>query len=138
MDYKKKIKLRLYFSIGFMVLGIFIIIVANVTKTDNQALYTLGSTLFVCGIARIVIYNRNIKDEKTMRALEIRETDERNALIALKAKSMAFSLTIIIEGLSVIVLQLMNMVKSALYLSYFVCFSLVLYIVCYLIIRKKY
>lgn len=138
MDFKKRLKLRLYLSISYMILGVLIIIVANITKTDNQVLYTLGTTLLICGIARIRIYFRNTKDEKTVRAVEIRETDERNVEIVHKAKSMAYNITFFIMGFSVIVLQLLRMNEIALFLSFVVCFSLLVYLVCYVIIRKKY
>lgn len=138
MDFKKRLKLRLYLSIGYMALGVLIIVVANITQTDNQFLYTFGSVLLFCGIARARNYFRNTKDEKTIRAIEIRETDERNVEIIQKAKSMAFNIAFFLGGVAVIILQLLGLQEKSLFLSYGVCFSLALYWVCYLIIRKKY
>lgn len=138
MDFKKKLKMRLYLAIAYMVIGILTIIVANITKTDNEFLYPFGTSLLFFGIARTRIYFKNTKDEKTIRSLEIRETDERNVEIINKAKSMTFNLSIIIAGIAVIVLQLIGMNKESLFFAYGVCFLTFLYWLCYMIIRKKY
>ncbi len=138
MDFKKKLKQRLYLAIGYMIFGVLTIIVANITKTDNQFLFTFGTVLLLCGIARIRVYFRNTKDEKTIRTLEIRETDERNVEIIQKAKSMTFNLSIIIAGFAVIILQLVGMYDKSLFFAYGVCFLILLYWVCYFIIKKKY
>ena len=138
MEFKKKLKQRLYLAIAYMIIGLLIIIVANITKSDNQFLYTFGTILLFCGIARIRIYFRNTKDEKTIRTLEIRETDERNIEIMHKAKSMTFNMSIIIAGIAVIVLQLVGMHEMSLFFAYGVIFLTSLYWICYIIIRKKY
>ncbi len=138
MDFKKRLKMRLYLAIGYLVLGVLIIIVANVTKTENQFLYVFGTLLVVFGIARIRRYFRNTKDEKTIRALEIKETDERNIEIMEKAKSLTFNVSLFIIGIAVIILQLIGVYDVSIYLGYGLGFIVFVYWICYAIIRKKY
>lgn len=58
-----------------------------------------SSSLIGYAIVRAVICARTLKDEKKLKALYIKETDERNLMIAQKASSASFLVTII--GLAV-------------------------------------
>ena len=91
-----------------------------------------------CGIARVVRHFRNTRSEKNVKSLEIRETDERNVEIMHRAKSMTFTLSIIIAGIAVIALQLAGKEETSLVFAYGVAFLTLLYWICYLIVRRKY
>ncbi|MDD4689453.1 MAG: hypothetical protein PHE51_06870 [Eubacteriales bacterium] len=138
MDFKKRLKQRLTLSIFYIVLGIVIIIVANVTKTNNDFVSSFGLILAVIGIGQIRKNSLIARSEDRIKRQEIRETDERNLEIMHKAKSLTFSLFIIIAGSAVIVLQLMNKPELALPIAQVVCVFLMLYWVSYFIIRRKY
>ena len=74
----------------------------------------------------------------SMRRQELTESDERIRMMAERARSWAFSLTVTIAGIAVIVLSLLGKHDAALPFSWFVGAMVALYWICWLIIRRKY
>lgn len=137
MDFKKKLKIRLYTAIIYVVLGVMIIVGAFVSKPENDFISSFGLILSVIGIARIRNYFIITKSEESIKKQQIAETDERNISIANKAKSAAFLIYVLILAIAVIILSLLNMQSIAKWLSYSVCLLITIYWVCYLIYQKK-
>ena len=73
-----------------------------------------------------------------MRKQELAEADERIRMISERAKSWAFTLSIIGSGVLVIVLNVLGYREQALPFSWYVCAMATLYWICWVIIRKKY
>lgn len=137
MDFKKKLKIRLFVAISYVILGIAMIVVFNVIKTDNSFFSSLGFALTVIGIARIRNYFLITKDEETITKRQIAENDERNISIANKAKSVAFLAYILVVCTSITILYVLNKTQLAFILSGTVCFLLLVYWISYWIISKK-
>ena len=137
MQFKDKLKTRLYVSIAFIILGIALIAVAFITKTENYFISSFGLTLIVMGIARMKRHFIITKSEERIRKAEISETDERNISIHQKARGAAFSTYLILSGLSVIVLSFLAMHEAAKWISYSMCFLMVIYWMFYFIYQKK-
>lgn len=137
MDYKEKLKQRLYIAIIYIALGVMMIAGTFAIKTDNDFISAFGFAIIIMGIVRIRNYRMIIKNEDTIRKQEIIETDERNISIIHKAKSTAFSIYILLLGTSVIVLSLFNMHEVARWIAYSVCLIVVIYWICYFIYQKK-
>ena len=137
MDFKKKLKVRRVTAIVFIVLGILLIAVAAITKTDNYFISSYGLAIAVIGVARLRQLSRITKNEESEKKREIAETDERNILIAQKAKSMAFFLYVLISGVAVIILSFLRMNEIAAWIAYPVCLLIVLYWISYVIYQKK-
>ncbi len=137
MDYKKKLKMRLFFGIGYIVLGLALILTFCLIATENDYLSSFGFALIVVGAVRVRNYFLINKNEETLKKHEIAETDERNIAIANKAKSIAFIIYIIAMGISIIVLQILHKSELASVLSGTMCFLLLVYWISYFIIRKK-
>ncbi len=137
MDYKKKLKMRLFFGIGYIVLGLALILTFCLIVTENDYLSSFGFALIVVGAVRVRNYFLINKNEETLKKHEIAETDERNIAIANKAKSIAFIIYIIAMGISIIVLQILHKSELASVLSGTMCFLLLVYWISYFIIRKK-
>ena len=53
MEFKKKLKTRLYVAIAFIVLGIIMITSTFIVKTDNHFVSSYGLALVIMGIARL-------------------------------------------------------------------------------------
>ena len=138
MEYRKKLQKRLYYYIAYVFLGIVLNLVAFITQSDNYFLSGFGSCLLVMGLVRILRHIRLLRSDKAVKRQETVETDERNIMLAEKARSWAFAAYIIITGTAVIVLSLASVHEIAQYLSYSVCLLIVLYWICWIIIRKKY
>ncbi len=137
MDFKKKLKIRLIFSIVYIVLGIGMIVLFNVIKTKNSFLSSFGFALTIIGVAKVRNYILITKNDETIRKQEIAETDERNISISNKAKSISFMIYIVLVVISVIVLQFLNQTLLASILSTSVCVLIIIYWISYWIINKK-
>ena len=137
MDFRKKLKIRLWVAITYIILGVIMIVTFNLINTDNNFLSSWGFALIVIGIVRIRNYPMITKDEETVRKQQIAESDERNIAIANKAKSVAFTVYLLLACVAVIVLQLMNKTELALSISYPVLVLILIYWISYWIIRKK-
>lgn len=136
MDYKKRLKIRLYLSITWIVLGIFMIGMSYFAKYDM--LSSFGLVFVVMGIARVRRHYRITKDEETLRKYEIAETDERNIKIWTQARSLALSIYIIIACSAVIILHALDMKRDADIVAINIFSFIAIYWVSYFIIRKKY
>lgn len=137
MNYKNKLKSRLYVAIIYIALGLIMIAGAFVMDMENDFVSSFGLLMIVMGIVRIRNYFIITRNEASIRKQEIAETDERNLSIINKAKSVTFSIYILISGIAVIVLSLLDMRDIAKWISYSICLLLVIYWISYWIIRKK-
>ena len=137
MDYKEKLKQRLYIAIIYIALGVMMIAGTFAIKTDNDFISTFGFAIIIMGIVRIRNYRIITKDEDTIRKQQIIETDERNISIVHKAKSVAFAVYTFILGAAVIVLSFIGMHEVAKWVAYSVCLLVVIYWICYFIYQKK-
>ena len=137
MDFKKKLKTRLYTAIIYFILGVTIIVGAFATKPNNDFISSFGLVLVVIGIARIRNYFIITKSEETIKKQQIAETDERNILIMHKARSATFLIYVLISAIAVIILSFLNMYNIAKWISYSVSLLIVIYWICYWVYQKK-
>lgn len=138
MDFQKKMKQRLYIAVSYIVFGLVLILTDVLKHPDNSFIFTFGGALLVMGIMRIFRYRKITKDDQSMRKQELMETDERFRMISERAKSWVFSFSVMIAGILVIVLSLLGYQEQSLPFAWFVCGMIVLYWICWNIIRKKY
>ena len=109
MEFKKKLKVRLYTAIAYIIIGAVVIGLSFTRLGANEMISSVGAVFAVMGIARIIQYMRITKNEESIHQREVAETDERNVMIWTKARSLAFSIYILAAALAVVVLYLMNM-----------------------------
>ena len=138
MDFEKKLKQRILTARIFLVAGPILMAVSIWQNLDNEFFFAWGTALLVIGIVRLRQYRKIMASPETMRAREVAETDERNVMLANKAKSWAFWWYIILCGTAVIVLEFMGKVELATLLAYSVCALMVLYWGCYYVLKRKY
>lgn len=136
MDFKKRIKTRLYVGIAYIFLGIAMISITFLNITDNEFVSSFGLALALMGLVRIRNYFLITRNDEALKKQEIAETDERNISIINKARGMAFIAYIMIAALSVIVLALLGYHEIARWISYSVALLVAIYWVCYIIYRK--
>lgn len=136
MDFRKKLKIRLYTAIAFLILGIGLIIVSCIFPIDNSFIYGLGPAFAVIGIARIKHYFIITKSDERIRKQEIAESDERNISVSNKAKTLAFTLYVIIACVAVIVLEILSISQYTSIITLSVCIMLCIYWISYFIINK--
>ena len=137
MDYKKKLKTRLYYGIICIVLGVIMIIGVTATKSENEYISAFGFAVAMVGVARIIQYLKITKNEDSIKKQKINETDERNLSIIQKAKSATFSIYLLISCAVVIVTELIDMPDVAKWIGYSQFVLVIIYWICYWVIRKK-
>lgn len=138
MEFKKKMKQRLYIAVSYIALGLVLLAMAFTGKSDNYFFTGFGSALMVMGFLRLFHYRKVTRDDRSLRKQELAETDERYRMMAERARSWAFSFSIMAAGVLVIVLNLLGYQEEALPFAWFVCGMVALYWVCWVIIQKKY
>ena len=138
MDYKKKLKQRLYVNLGWAGIGALFILFWCIRQPENTFPLSLGIAFVIMGVIRTIQYRQTVKDEQALRQKELAETDERNLMMNERAKSWAFSISVFIAGNLAIILSLLGKQDLALLFAWFLCGMTLLYWICWNIIRKKY
>lgn len=135
MEFAKRMKIRLYTAIVFLAVGIGLILFGNLQGVEMAT--SFGAMLLVLGVARIVQYRRIHRSSETFEARQVKEEDERNVMLWTKARALAFVVYIIAAALGVMVFYLLEMGIVAQTLSLSLFGLVVIYWVCYFIIRKQ-
>ena len=136
MEFKNKLKTRLYIAIIYIILGL-VLFGAFAFNNINEYISTFGFILVLMGIVRIRNYYIITKNIETIRKQEIVETDERNISIINKAKSTSFSIYLMLSCITVIILSILNIHNIAQYISYSVFILILIYWICYFTYQKK-
>lgn len=136
MDYRKKLKIRLYASVVIGIIGLVIIVLGNFYS--NDMLISFGSVYLVIAAARLVQYRRINKNADTLHSKEVAETDERNVLLWTKARSLAFSVYILLASTAIVILYAVQAETAATVLAYSLFAFVFIYWICYFIISRKY
>lgn len=138
MDFKRKLKQRLYVNLGWAVFGALLILYWCIHRPENTYPLSLGIAFVIMGFIRTVQYRKNTRDDKTIRQMELAEKDERNRMMSERAKSWAFSFTLFVAGDLTIILSLLGNHELAQLFAWFLCGMTVVYWICWNILRKKY
>jgi uncharacterized membrane protein len=138
MEFKKKLQARLYIAVSYIVIGLLLIAADALNHFENQFFFYFGITLIVMGILRLLRHRKITRDDASIHRQEVVETDERTLMMAEKARSWAFSYSIMIAGIAVIVLSLLGKHDAAQPFAWYVCGMVVMYWISFIIIRKKY
>ena len=136
MDFKKRLKIRLYVGIVYIIFGIAMIVCGFVTKTENSFISAFGLAMIIIGLVRIRNNRLITRNEETFKRREIAETDERNLSIVHKARSLAFTVYILLACLTVIILSLIGLTQISALISYSVALLVAIYWICYLVYQK--
>lgn len=138
MDFQKRLKQRLYVAVAYIILGLTLIAGDFLIGFENYFFFSFGFALTVMGILRLIRHRKITRDAKTIRQQELIETDERNLMLAERARSWAFSFSVMAAGALVIVLNLLGYHDAALPYAWFVCAMVLLYWIFWMVIRRKY
>lgn len=138
MDYRKKLKKRLCYAIGYIVIGAVLVLFQFIGKVDNEMISCFGAAFGVCGIARIIQYIRIMSSADKMRQREIAETDERNKMLWTEARSLTFGIYVMLAGIAIVVLYVMEQYFVGQIIAYTVCAIVFIYWVSYWILSRKY
>ena len=137
MNFKNKLKTRLYYGIICIVLGVIMIVGVSASESENEYISAFGFAVAVVGVARIIQYLKITKDEDSIKKQKIIETDERNQSIIQKAKSATFSVYLLFSCIVVIITSLIDMPDVAKWFGYSQFVIVVTYWICYWIYQKR-
>ncbi len=135
MEFKKRLRTRLIFAIIFAIFGAGCIVTSFFA--ENEYLSSLGLVFLVLGIARVVQYKRITRNEESLNKRMIAETDERNVMLWTKARSLAFTVYILLAASGIIVLNILKLHSYADVLSCMLFGFLGIYWICYFIVSRK-
>ena len=128
---------RIIAGIANIVLGA-VLTVLGVMGTVDAFWSGMGSALIAVGIIRIVHFFRIRKDESYRERVELEKTDERSRFLRNKAWAWTGYLFIIAAAVASIALKILGQDLLSVAAGIAVCFVVIVYTVCHLILSRKY
>ena len=138
MEFKNKMKMRICTMAAYAIIGAVLCVIGYAGIVKNDYVISWGAALFLCGLVKIVQYILLMRNPEKMEKRAIAEKDERNIMIWEKARSLAFTVYVMAAGIAVITLFLLNLEFAGQIVAYTVCGFVVIYLICCVIIRRKY
>ena len=128
---------RIIAYIVYLILGA-ALIVLGILEVLDSFWSGMGGALMAVGVVRGIQILRYRNDESYRENMEIETKDERNRFIRNKAWAWAGYLFVMIAAVSTIVLKLLGQDMLSVAAGFAVCILVLLYWVCYLVLKKKY
>ena len=130
-------KWRFGFSIFWVLVGA-VLLGLGVAEVIDSFWSGMGGGLIGVGLVQTVRHIRYRKDAEYREKTDTENKDERNRFIGNKAWAWAGYCFVLVEALLVIVFRLMGKNDLSMMASFNVCGILLLYWVCWLVLRRKY
>ena len=130
-------KREILFGVIWLLLGLGLTAL-SLFETLDEFWSGMGAALMVVGAARLLRGYRLNKSDVYREQREVAETDERFHFIRNKAWAWSAYLFILIAAVAAIVLKLLGQDQLSIAAGFAVCILMLLYWVCYIILRKKY
>jgi len=130
-------KVKFVASIAEILLGIALILAETFTAMDSFW-SGMGTALLFVGILQLIRHIRYKTNKTYQENVDIAVNDERNKYIAMKAWSWAGYLFVLICAVAAIVLKVLGYEELVFFASGSCCLVMILYWVCYLVLKKKY
>ena len=128
---------RIVACIIYIILGVALMVLGMLEVVDSFW-SGMGGALIAVGVVRMIHILRYHNDESYHENMEIETKDERNQFIRNKAWAWAGYLFVLIAAISAIVLKLLGQDLLSIAAGFVVCVLMLLYWVCYLVLKKKY
>lgn len=120
-----------------LVLGT-ILLVCGFTGIVDGFWSGMGSGLLGVGIVQLIRQIRYNTNPEYKEDIDTETKDERNRFLAMKAWSWTGYLFIMITAVGTIVFKLLGREDLMMFCGYCVCLLLVLYLICYIVLKQKY
>ena len=128
---------RIVACIIYIILGVALMVLGMLEVVDSFW-SGMGGALIAVGVVRMIHILRYHNDESYRENMEIETKDERNQFIRNKAWAWAGYLFVLNAAISTIVLKLLGQDLLSIAAGFVVCVLMLLYWVCYLVLKKKY
>ena len=128
---------RIIAYIVYLILGV-ALIVLGILEVLDSFWSGMGGALIAVGVVRMMHILRYRNDESYREKMEIETKDERNQFIRNKAWAWAGYLFVLIAAICAIVFKLLGQDLLSITAGFAVSILVLLYWVCYLVLKKKY
>jgi len=128
---------RIYLSVLWVVLG-GVLAALELTGRIEEYWGSMGFALVVVGLLQIVRFVRYQRNADYREKVDVESKDERNRFLANKAWAWAGYWIVLICAVGTIVFKLLGREDLMMLSSGVVCLMLVLYWVCYMVLKRKY
>ena len=115
-----------------------VLVVLGVLEVVDSFWSGMGGALIAVGVVRMIHILRYHNDESYRENMEIEMKDERNHFIRNKAWAWAGYLFVLIAAICAIVFKLLGQDLLSITAGFAVSILVLLYWVCYLVLKKKY
>ena len=132
-----RIKKRFIVSIFWIVLGAALLI-CGICNIVDDFWCGMGTALLIIGVIDLIRLFRYLRNKEYRENVDTQVNDERNKFISMKAWSWAGYLFVLIAAIGTIVFKLLGLEDYMMIASSSVCIIMILYWICYLVLRKKY
>lgn len=129
---------RLALSIFWVVLGVTLMVLTVGEKLDSSLYAGMGGAFTAVGVLQILRNLKYRRDPEYREKIDTEAGDERNRFLRGLSWSWAGYITILVEGVGVIVAMVTKQETVQQVLSFSVCLILCVYWISYLILSKKY
>ena len=128
---------RIVAYIIYLVAGVTLLVLGALEVLDSFW-SGMGGALIAMGILRVIQLLRYSKDEAYREKWDVETQDERNQFLRNKAWAWAGYLFVLIAAVCAIVFKLLGQELLSMAAGFAVCILVLLYWVCYLVLKKKY
>ena len=128
---------RIISCIVYIILGVVLMLLGTLERVDSFW-SGMGGALIAVGVVRMIHILRYRNDESYRENMEVEIKDERNQFIRNKAWAWAGYLFVLIAAVSTIALKLLGQDLLSVAAGFAVSILVLLYWVCYLVLKKKY
>lgn len=128
---------RIVAYIIYLVTGVTLLVLGALEVLDSFW-SGMGGALIAMGILRVIQLLRYSKDEAYREKWDVETQDERNQFLRNKAWAWAGYLFVLIAAVCAIVFKLLGQELLSMAAGFAVCILVLLYWVCYLVLKKKY
>ena len=132
-----KEKLRFGLSIFWVLLGV-VLCGLGVAEVIDSFWSGMGGGLIGVGLMQTIRHIRYRKDEEYREKVDTENRDERNKFISGRAWAWAGYCFVLIAAVGSVIAHVLGERELSLFASFSVCLILLLYWVCWLVLRKKY
>ena len=129
---------KLILNVFWILLGAALIGLSVAEVLDSTMYSGMGGGLLAVGALQLARNLKYRKDPEYREKIDTENNDERNRFLRMKSWSWTGYIVVLIEGIGVVVALILGQETIQLILSYSVCLILVVYLVTYIILGRKY
>ena len=129
---------RLILSIFWIVLGIVLMVLTISGVVDNSVYSAMGGAFIAVGVIQVVRHIKYRTNSEYKEKIDTEVNDERNRFIRMKSWSWSGYITIMVEFIAIIIAMIAKEYTIQRILSYSVCLIIIVYLISYVVLSRKY